>query len=229
MWKLFKSEMKYFKWLYILSIVLVIIINFGLTIDGRWIEAQNDFPGIRSIWLGTGIVVLFFTILFNRQSGRIRNNMLLPISIKHLAIIRYMGFVIFWIALLIILTIFYFINFNETPTQNWILNLVSITGIILLVNSMPVLNSDFYSTYFSKKSKITLGIIWGVFFVIYIVLNSIFLTYLDFISPELFARSREALKVLYFSNSIILTNLLLGLSMFASTIITFQKRKLYLE
>jgi len=35
MWQLIKSEIEYFKWLYILSITLVVLINFGLTIDER--------------------------------------------------------------------------------------------------------------------------------------------------------------------------------------------------
>jgi hypothetical protein len=64
MWRIVKSEIEYFKWLYILSILFVIVVNFGLTIDERWIEAQGDFPGLRIIWLGVGIVVLFFALLF---------------------------------------------------------------------------------------------------------------------------------------------------------------------
>ena len=59
MLKLLKSELQYFKWLYILSLLFVIFVNLGMTIDGRWIEAQDDFPGLRIIWLGIGIVVLF--------------------------------------------------------------------------------------------------------------------------------------------------------------------------
>lgn len=229
MWLLIKSEIEYYKWLYILSTILVVVINFGLTIDNRWIEAQNDFPGVRSIWLGVGIVVLFFTALFNRSSGRLRNYTLIPISLRNLSIVRITSFLIFWIVLLIILTTFYLINFKSVPTINWLSNLLSITGLILLINSFPILNTDLYSTYFSKRSKIILGIIWGITFIIYIALNFIFIGYLDFIAPELFEFSRNTFKVLYFSNAFIIANLLFGLTLFAYTIITFQKRKLYLE
>ena len=83
MWRLVKSEMEYYKWLLILSCTLVLLINIALTIDNRWIEAQGDFPGLRVIWFGVGIVVLFFTILFNRKSGRLRTkNLLLYQTLK---------------------------------------------------------------------------------------------------------------------------------------------------
>lgn len=63
----------------------------------------------------------------------------------------------------------------------------------------------------------------------YIILNGLFLTYLDFISPEFFMKSREAVKIIYFSNGLIVTNLLVGIATFVFTLITFKKRKLYLE
>lgn len=157
MWQLIKTELKYYKWLYFLSILFVAIINLALTMDYRWIEAQNDFPGLRIIWIGISIVVFFSTLLFNRKSGRLRNNYLLPLSNKQIAISRIIPFVFFWILHVIILFLFYLININSLPTNDWVLSLVSLTGVILLINSIPVLNNDFYSTNFSKLSKNILG------------------------------------------------------------------------
>ena len=229
MWRIVKSEIEYFKWLYILSILFVIVVNFGLTIDERWIEAQSDFPGLRIIWLGVGIVVLFFALLFNRKSGRLRTKMLLPLSHLQISLARLFAFVLFWAVLSLILLIFYLINFASFPDKNWLVNLLSITGIIFLINSIPLLYSDFYSTYFKKGEKILIGIFWSILWIIYILLNTIFSTYIDFISPEFFSQARDTLAELYFTKGTMITNIVLGLSLFFTSIITFKKRKLYLE
>ncbi|MBU1798021.1 MAG: hypothetical protein KKF21_06545, partial [Bacteroidetes bacterium] len=93
MWQLVKTEIEYFKMLYILSLASVVAVNLGLTIDDRWVEAQNDFPGLRVIWIGISIVVFFFTLLFNRKIGRLRNNILLPLSNIKTAISRLIPFI----------------------------------------------------------------------------------------------------------------------------------------
>jgi hypothetical protein len=229
MWKLVKTEIEYFKWLYIISLIVVIIINIGLTIDNKWIEAQNDFPGIRVIWMGVGIVVLFFALLFNRKSGRLRTKILLPLSHFKFAFARLSAFLIFWGILFVILLLFYIYNFRHFPTFSWLINFASITGLIFLINSIPVLYSDFYSTYFKKSEKFIIGAFWGILWIIYVWMNVIFMTYLDFISPEYFAETRETLKELYFTPATTITNIIVGFSMFFLSILTFRKRKLYLE
>lgn len=229
MWKLIKTEIKYYRWLYILSIALVILINFGLTMDGRWIEAQNDFPGLRIIWVGISIIIFFFTLLFNRKSGRLRNNVLLPLSKNEIAFSRIIPFMLFWITLVLILFLFYLVNVQSFPTNYWMQNLLSLTGIVLLINSIPVLNTDFYSTYFSKRSRLILGIFWSILWITYIFLNSIFISYLDFILPEFFESSREALTVLFLSGVTTILSILVGVSIFFASIVTFSKRKLFLE
>jgi len=229
MWKLIKTEIKYFKWLYILTVTFVIIVNSGLTIDNRWIEAQDDFPGLRVIWLGIGIVVLFFALLFSRRSGRLRNQILLPISNVQMALSRVIPFILFWTTLSLVLFVFYFINYNTFPTNDWILSLISLTGFILLINSILILNTDFYSTYFSNRSRIILGVIWAIIWIAYIFLNLIFSTYLDFILPDFFESSRKTLTILYLSGFTTILSILVGVLMFSASIITFGKRKLYLE
>jgi hypothetical protein len=208
---------------------VVLIINTGLTIDGKWIEAQDDFPGLRVIWMGVGIVVLFFAILFNRKSGRLRTNKLVPLSNLQVSLARLIPFILFWISLMIILLFFYLINFAASPTINWVVNLISISGIMLLINSIPILYSDFYSTYFTRKSKIVIILFWSILWIIYIWMNVIFMTYLDFISPEYFIETRETIKELYFTPTTTIINILLGCLMFFLSILTFKKRKFYLE
>jgi len=229
MWKLIKTEIQYYQWLYILSITLVIIINFGLTMDNRWIEAQSDFPGLRIIWLGISIFVLFATLLFNRKSGRLRNQVLLPLSNLEMSLARVIPFILFWVTLSFILFTFYFINNNSFPTNDWIFNLISLTGVILLINSAPILNTDFYSTYFSRRSKIIFGVSWAILWITYIELNVVFSTYFDFISPLFFEQSREALKDLYLSGFTTILSIMVGGLLFFGSVFTFSKRKLYLE
>lgn len=229
MWCLVKSEMLYFRWLFILSLLLIILINIGLTADSRWIEAQNDFPGLRVIWFGVGIVVLFFTLLLNRRSGRLRNKVLLPISNFELGLSRWVSFLIFWFALVSVLLIFYLINYDGSINQNWFTNLISITGTILIINSIPILYTDFVSSYFRKWEKVIVGLLWIIFFAQYISLNVIFSTYFDFLAPDLLLNSRDSLTNLYFTDSITLGSGLLGIFMFLATAYTFKKRKLYLE
>ncbi len=229
MWKLIKTEIRYYKWLYILSIALVVLINFGLTIDNRWIEAQADFPGLRVIWIGISIFVLFATLLFNRKSGRLRNQVLLPLSNMQMAVARLIPFILFWLTLSLILVLSYIININSIPASDWILNLISLTGVILLINSIPILNTDFYSTFFSKRSKFILGVVWAIIWISYIEINAIFSTYIDFISPEVFENSRETIKALYLSGITTIISIVVGVSFFFGSIITFSKRKLFLE
>jgi len=229
MWKLLKTEIEYFKWLYILSILFIFIVNLGITLDGRWIEAQNDFPGLRVIWIGAGIVVLFFTVLFNKKSSRLRTQKIAPIPDNQIAFVRVLSFVGFWIFLLTILFLFYLINFGYFPNLNWILNLLSITGIMFLINSIPILYSDFYSTYFKISEKIIIITFWSVILVIYISLNVIFIRYLDFISPQFFVSTRKTLMELYSTTEVIITNFFIGILLFSFSIYTFRKRKLYLE
>ncbi len=229
MWKIIRTEIQYYRWLYILSLALVILINFGLSMDNRWIEAQSDFPGLRIIWLGISIFVLFATLLFNRKSGRLRNQVLLPLSNLEMSLARVIPFILFWVMLSFILFVFYFINNNSFPTNDWILNLIGLTGVILLINSIPVLNTDFYSTYFSKRSKIILGVSWAILWITYIELNVVFSTYFDFISPLFFEQSREALKDLYLSGFTTILSIMVGGLLFFGSVFTFSKRKLYLE
>jgi len=229
MWKLLKSEIEYFKWLYILSLAFVIIINLGLTIDRRWIESQNEFPGLRIIWLGIGIVVFFFQILFNRKSGRLRIQKLIPVSDIGTAAVRLLAFIGFWICLSAILITFYIFNFSDLPNKNWLINLMSISGIMFLINSIPILYSDFYNTYLKKTEKIIMGAFWSLLWIIYLSLNVIFFTYMDPISPSFFASAREKLTALYFTPEATIINVILGLSLFFISIVTFRNRKLYLE
>ena len=229
MWKIVKSEIEYFRWLYIFSIAIVIIINFGLTLDGRWIEAQDDFPGLRVIWLGVGIVVLFFAILFNRKSGRLQKKMLLPVSTLQIGLARILAFTLFWLTLSLVLILFYLLNFQDLPDINWIVNFLSITGIILLINSIPLLYSDFYSTYFGKKEKFLMRVFWSILWLIYIFLNIIFADYFDSISPIFFEETRKTLSDIYFSSEITILNITVGTLIFTSSLVTFKNRKLYLE
>ena len=229
MWKIVKSEIEYFRWLYIISIAIVIIINFGLTLDGRWIEAQDDFPGLRVIWLGVGIVVLFFAILFNRKSGRLQKKMLLPVSTLQIGLARILAFTLFWLTLSLVLILFYLLNFQDLPDINWIVNFLSITGIILLINSIPLLYSDFYSTYFGKKEKFLMRVFWSILWLIYIFLNIIFADYFDSISPIFFEETRKTLSDIYFSSEITILNITVGTLIFTSSLVTFKNRKLYLE
>jgi hypothetical protein len=229
MWKLLKTEISYFRWLYILSLIFVAIINIGLTVDDRWIEAQGDFPGLRVIWLGVGIVVFFFSILFNRKSGRLRNQKLVPVSDIQISSSRIIVFVGFWICLLIILFCFYIFNFGHTPDQDWIVNLASTSGVMFLINSIPILYSDFYSTYFTKKDKFFIGTLWSIIWLVYIGLNILFSTYLDFLSPDFFINTRQTLTDVYFKSEVTLVFIFFGFGIFIASIYTFNKRKLFLE
>ena len=229
MWQLIKTEIQYYKWLYIMSLIFVIIVNIGLTIDNRWIESQGDFPGLRIIWIGIGIVVFFFHLLSNRKSGRLRTQTLLPLSNREQALVRIVPFLLFWLILSFVLQFFYLINNSTFLKSDWIFNLVGLTGIMLLINSIPVLNTDFYSTFFSKRSKFILGISWAILWITYIELNMIFSTYLDFISPEFFEGSRELLESYYSSHIGITINFLIGVIAFFTSLLTFKKRLLYLE
>lgn len=229
MWCLVKTEIKYFKWLYIQSLLFVIIVNVGLTIDNRWIEAQNDFPGLRIIWLGICVVVLFFSLGFNRKSGRLRTQMMMPITRLGLAWVRILAFIGFWLALIFILVFFYLINFEDLPNKSWLTNLISMSGIIFLINSIPLLYTDFYSTYFKKNERAVMLLFWGVLWIVYILMNTVFLPYLDFISPEFFTEIRLALTNLYFSKGAVLINIAVGFGMFFISTETFKRRKVYLE
>ncbi|MBU0476175.1 MAG: hypothetical protein KKF62_18670, partial [Bacteroidetes bacterium] len=124
---------------------------------------------------------------------------------------------------------FYIININSFPTVNWLLNFLSLTGIILVINSIPIFYSDFYSTYFSKKSKIYMMLFWIILWTIYILMNIIFATYFDFISAEFFARSRVELAKIYFSDFAPQIYILLGVVLFFGSIFTFNRRKIFLE
>jgi hypothetical protein len=121
------------------------------------------------------------------------------------------------------------INYDGSLNQNWFTNLISITGTILFINSIPILYSDFNSSYFKNWERTVVGLLWIIFFAQYIALNVIFSTYFDFLAPDLMLNSRESITKLYFTNSITMGSVFLGLIMFFSTIYTFKKRKLYLE
>lgn len=228
MWNLIKYEIDYYKWLFIIGIVLILLINIGLTFDNRWLEAQYDFPGLRVIWFGLGIVVFFGTLLFNRRSGRLRSKTLLPITKYQIGLARWMSFFLFWIILLIILIIFYFLN-NNSMNTNWFINLISMTGTIIIINSIPIFYSDFINTYFKYWEKIILGSIWVILFLCYIYLNLIFSNYFDFISPEFISNSRKSLSNLYLANTTTLLIMVSSCIIFIATLFTYNNRKTYID
>ena len=229
MWILLKAELIYYRWLYITCILFTILLNIALTIDSKWIEAQGDFPGLRVIWLGLGIIVLFFTIFFNKKSGRLRVQITFPISKFKLAIVRWFPFIFFWAILIFILIFFYISNYKSFPDIRWLSNIVGITGVIFLVNSIAILYSDLYNTYYKNSEKIIIMFIWSLLWIVYIGLNILFSTYFDELSPVFFSSARHSLIEIYTSPETTVANFGFGLLLFFLTILSFKNRKLYLE
>jgi hypothetical protein len=223
-----KSYYIYHKYASLAAIVFVLLINLILALSGDWFEAQDDFPGLRVVWIAVvSILYLIFHVVSNHEK-RIRIHRILPISSFTIALSRLLSVLTFWIVTLFILLLFNFVMNSSLPNAKWIFDTAALTGFIATINAYPLIYRDLIAIPNSARGKI---IISGIYASITIMISGFLVLsvpYLDAISPSYIHLLGNELYYLYLSSIGKLFLILLGICFSAISIILFTKRKTYL-
>ncbi|MFC2084516.1 hypothetical protein ACFLS9_05620 [Bacteroidota bacterium] len=226
MWNILYSEIKYNKVVILIGLTFVIILNIVLVLSGDWIKAQNDFPGLRVVWVVPTAVVYFTIHLIHNKDKRRRMLCVLPESNFKIGTARLIIAVIFWILLLIILEIF---NVIMNGYYYSLSDKVALTSIILILNALPLLYMDIMVILKSKKIKVFTGIIWIIGCMAYTIYSLLTTGYFESITPPFINSISVIFKDLYLSALGTLLLFGIGLILSFSSLRTFVFRKTYLE
>ena len=229
MLKLLKATYSYHKIGFFIALGFVIIINFSLIVGGRWQESQSDFPGMRVIWLlPISILFILFSTKFNHEKrNRIVN--LLPINKYQIAFSKLFGALVFWLLILLMNFIIYLSIKSSLPSQTWLADSLSYTGIVLILSSVPLAYNDIHSSSKSKAVKKLLALGWTVIMLTIITFFLLSLPYTQKFSPQQVATIGNELKAIYFSPAGSLLFFLLGSVFFGLSGFIYTKRGTYLE
>jgi hypothetical protein len=229
MWKILKAEIEHNKYYLLPGLLFVFILQVILVISGDWNESQNDFPGLRVIWFSLSIFIVFLYLLSFRKDKRLRIHTMLPINPRKIASVRISVFILFWIVLILILFLFHLINQGQFPGPAWIYNILTLTGLVFIINSLPYFSQDIFNIYFSKKSRVLLSIALILCSIIYIILVLMITPYFDTIDPQFFNSYRNTVQKVYFSPAVTIISPITGITLLIASLFLFNRRKSYLE
>jgi len=228
MWDIFKAELDYNKNFLIITfsifiIPFVVFLVVGLLYGVR----EESVRALRAVmYAAIGVIFLNKNVKHYKEK-RDRFCILLPLSIKHIGIIRIVSFVMLWLSMMIIFWIFNFITGPVQPKHLLIWDMFSLTGIVLFYNAFAYLYRDLNNNFPGKSQKITIKLIY---IVLVPLLYSLFIFQLEYLRDiGYLGHIRIYLSKIYFSISGSIIVLFLGLGLSFLDIFFFSRSKSYLE
>ena len=229
MWILLKAEFEYYKvstYAYLIVFILLVIAFYTWGTD----RVASSYPALRSV-----MILILFALLISRQikinqekTDRFYVN--LPLALTKIALLRFLYLTSFWVFMLITFLLTCFFSTTGQSNVPVFSDLISLTGVIFIAISVPLIHRDLNIRFDGKNQKIFIGMIY---------VTIIFLGYAFFMLFFLVKDSIKAFADLMPYKEII-TNisssglgaaiiLLSGIfSLIASSLI-FQKRNKYLD
>jgi hypothetical protein len=228
MWKILKADLIYNKLILIIPCVVVL---FGMVINVLlgWQNVELDLPGVRSLMTTAIILLLIFNFIKYIQEKRVRLISILPLSIKKVALSRLLYIIFIWTSFLVL----YWISSSTAKPYRFNIifwDTLSVTGLVLFINAFPYFFPDFKFSFIEKYKTVVLKILLVlIFFIGYILIFSFGINEYSWKIFQPLLLLQNMLASISFTPIGTFIFLLIGLGFSALNIITFERRKSYLE
>lgn len=229
--RIFIAEILFYKKIF-LNTILVSVFSFGIlhnwpTITGE-IPPNENIGYISISHMFFFFLAAFFQMTFWKKNHQNRRQMLLPVPLRQVGILRCLIISMYWIAMIALFIIYDFLSRYFLIDARTLLALCAQTGMALLIFSVYFFWDDLKDSFNqSLNIRKAIGFMTVASFLIlcFISLAGIIHTYQgkDKSLFDLF------LSWLYQSSSGALLTVLIGLVLSKLTVSTFQLRKSYLE
>jgi len=228
MWKIIKSEFKYYMpiiniTLAVLSLLFIVIIGVG------WESIEDDIPGISSLMLGVSIIIISIRSVKSAKEKYERYISILPLKRWEMGMARLMFINGFWLIILACL-ILLLITFRSNELRISLLwYFISLSSIIFTFNLAPFFHKDLTAIFTGKYSKaiITAGYLIIFFSVYFLFIGTRALTRyfsipeFEALSGQIHQLSPSPFGTVFFLSVTIILSLI--------SLLLYQKRKYYFE
>ncbi|MBC8181993.1 hypothetical protein H8E88_12820 [candidate division KSB1 bacterium] len=215
---------------------LILIIPCGFVLFGMiinvalgWQNVELDLPGVRSLMTTAIIVLIIFNFIKYIQEKRIRLISILPLSIIKVALSRLLYIVFIWTSFMVL----YWISLSTAkPYRSNIIfwDTLSVTGLILFVNTFPFFFRDFNFCFKEKYKAVILSILLVLmFFIGYILIFSFGISEYSWKIFQPLLPLRKWLVSVSSTSIGAIIFILIGLGFSVLNILTFVHRKSYIE
>ena len=228
MWKILKSDLVNNKFILIVPCGVVL---FGMIINVvlGWQNIEQDLPGVRTLMTSAIIVLLCFNFIKYIREKRVRLISTLPLSIKKIAISRLLYILTIWTTSLFL---YWICTSTARPYRIDIIfwDTIAVTGLILIANAFPYFVRDVNFCINEKYKMIISSILFVFIFLVGYLL--IFIFNVNEYSWNIFQPLLPIRKTLLIFSSVSIGAIffiLIGLGFSALNILTFERRKSYVE
>lgn len=228
MWNILKADLMNNKLILIIPCGVVL---FGMIINVvlGWQNVDLDVPGVRSLMTTAIIVLVIFNFIKYIQEKRVRLISALPLSIKKIALARLLYILIIWTSYLIL----YWISTSTARPYRFDIifwDTLSVTGFILIANAFPYFFRDLNFCFKEKYKAVIISILLVLMFFIGYLL--IFIFGVNEYSWKIFLPLLPLRKLLINFSTVstgAIVFILIGLGFSALNVLTFERRKSYIE
>lgn len=228
-WKIFKSETAYLKYVSIAAYTLAVLINLAWLASGKMNNSDSINQSRSIFWLSLFLTFFAFYLGFYRKSFRLSIYSKLPVKRKQMAVSRMLVLMTFWGGIIIVDFIFRMILSSTLQFSAWVESTVFLTGVVLLMESVSFILQDINSMFYDKIKRNTFNTVLGVLSVI-IYLSFVFMDSLfDETATKLFHKSWRDLTDFYFTDTAAIAVFALGIILLIVSYFTFGKRKSFIE
>lgn len=228
MFNLIKTELSYYKTILIVLSTILITLHVIFLVYGAE-NIENSVPALKTaIFAFTIILFVYRTITFIKDGRDIIFNSL-PLKPESIGLARLSFLPIFWFfAMILFLISNLIVQLNDIGIE-FIYDIISLSGALLLINALVMIYIDFLNFGLSRKKTLIIQIS-GIFLAAFTYLMFlVFMPMAESFDLTVIQLLRNNLSNLYntFVGSFILLTLATGLTILSVNI--FSKRKSYLN
>jgi hypothetical protein len=226
MWLLLKSLSQYCGFVVIAGLTVVGIVTvFFLVLGGS--DFDKSVPAYRSVLMAATALVWLYSVLMLHKEKIDRFHILLPISVRQIGVVRVILLIGFWTTILLVFILSNVVvgNLQNNPALIW--NALSLTGFVLVVNSVPYLQRDLANIFTSKGQRFVLSVVWVILVMIGYVLFVLLVMPVESFGSLDVAKEFITMNIITPGGAFLF--FLLGLGLTILTIVLFGKRQLYIE
>ncbi len=228
MWKILKAQIAYNKIILYPCFLLTLAVIVPFIVQG-WQVPDKSYPALRAVLFAMTALVFLSSLIKDFKERRDRFFHILPYKLWEFGVVRLFFVLMFWLSLVLLVCLAFVIrNSIFNPTYLW--DLLSQTGFIIFMIGVVFIVRDIAFIYDFKNKKIFPGILNFV-----VIFCSYLLFMLFVVSKNAMENSPSLIPVKNgfhqftssYSGSLLF--LMLGVTMFLTSIFVFSRRKTFTE
>ena len=154
MWNIFKAEFRYYyKFAFAITVCLNIWLAIAFSTGGKS-EIEKDLVGVPTVALVVTAFIVFFMMVDRAKAKRNRFHAMLPLSIRHTGISRFLSLYVFWVLILIFFCLTLVIFRSDAAAGDVLKRMLTFNGIFLYINATYIMSRDLrfcFSGHIMKK------------------------------------------------------------------------------